>query len=187
MSSTPAAAPAPLTLSPVGVRAFGLQIALLTVAVALPAVAHTAGLPVRQLLPMHWPVLLAGLVYGWRTGAVVGVGAPLVSHLLTGFPLTPVLPAMVLELGLYGGIAGALRGQLRWNPFIAMAGAVLAGRIGFILAALLGGATARDGGYLMAALLPGIGAALAQIAVLPPLAALWVRAGRDPAHGGGPE
>ncbi len=59
---------------------------LLASALVLPAIAHLLGAPVRWILPMHWPAVLAGLVYGWRGGLVVGALAPLVSFILSGTP-----------------------------------------------------------------------------------------------------
>ena len=61
-------------------RALLFQALLIVAAVVLPAVAHLSGAPVRILLPMHWPVLLAGLVYGWRGGGAVGLADPSASR-----------------------------------------------------------------------------------------------------------
>jgi hypothetical protein len=157
-------------------RALTIQAALLFLAAfALPAAMHAAGLPVRLLLPMHWPVLLAGLVYGWRSGALIGALAPAISYALSGWPRPAVLPAMILELALYGFLAGFLRERLRWNGFAAITAALLAGRALFLLAAFTTGWTGPDlPAYLATAIAPGLVAALLQIALLPPLARFWV-------------
>jgi len=160
-------------------RAITIQAVLLFLAAfGLPALCHQLGLPVRWLLPMHWPVLLAGLVYGWRSGAAIGAAAPLVSYAISGWPRPAVLPAMVLELALYGFLAGWLRERFRWNGFTAVAVAVLTGRALFLPVAMATGWTGPDLPlYLKTALAPGLVAAALQVALLPPLARWWV--GRD--------
>jgi niacin transporter len=164
------------TLALWGVRAFAFQALLICAAVVLPVAAHLSGAPVRILLPMHWPVILAGLVYGWRSGALIGFLAPIVSYLLSGFPLPHILPSMTLELLTYGLGAGVLREVLHLNPFISAAIALLLGRIVFILSVLLSGAVAANQlEYFQAALLPGLVAAVCQIALLPLLAEWWIR------------
>jgi len=185
MISTGADAPtatAP-TLPWSGARAISIQAALLLLsAFALPAAMHAAGLPVRLLLPMHWPVILAGLVYGWRSGALLGAACPSLSFLLSGWPLPPVLPAMTLELAAYGLVAGALRERLRWNEFASIAVALLAGRAIFLGAAIATGWTGPDlPTYLRTAMAPGLVAAALQIALLPPLAHWWVGRSSRPA------
>lgn len=164
-----------LHLHPTGVlaatrpRALTIQAVLvLLAAFALPAAVHAVGLPVRWLLPMHWPILFIGLAYGWRSGLIAGMLAPLVSFLLSGHPLPLILPSMIVELGMYGFVAGVLVEVLRVNRFVAMLLAVLGGRIVFIATAMLTGAAQPAlGVYLTAALLPGIPAAIAQVILLP--------------------
>jgi len=164
-----APAESPVTLRATGARAVSVQLLLLAAAsVLLPAVAHLAGLSVRAWLPMHWPVLLAGLLYGWRSGALVGLAAPGLSYLFSGMPYPPMLPAMTIELAAYGLLAGVLRERLRWNPFLATALAILGGRVVFLLVAVATGATGPSvPAYMTAALLPGGLAALAQVLVIP--------------------
>jgi uncharacterized membrane protein len=158
-------------------RALTVQAFLLVAAAwLLPALAHAAGLPARTLLPMHWPVILVGLCYGWRSGALVGLGAPALSFLLSGMPPPIVLPAMTLELGAYGFLAGFARETLRQGWFVAALASLLGGRLVFLAAVLLTGAlTTSWSAYLAAAMLPGLPAALAQAALLPLLARWWVR------------
>lgn len=168
-----------VTLSASGIRALSLQAILLVAAsVLLPAAAHLAGLPVRLLLPMHWPVVLVGLIYGWRSGAIVGLAAPGLSYVISGMPYPAVLPAMTVELAVYGLLAGIFREQLRWNLFLATAMAVVGGRLVFLVAAIATGASGPSTSeYVRAALIPGFAAALAQVLVLPLVAKWWVRRG----------
>lgn len=86
-------------------------------AVALPQVFHLAGAAMglgtmvgQTLLPMHLPVLLVGLLAGPFAGLATGALAPIVSFMLTGMPMAPMVPFMVIELASYGLFAGLLRG-----------------------------------------------------------------------------
>lgn len=163
------------TLQLSGLRAYSFQVALIFAAIALPAIAHLTGAPVRFLLPMHWCVILAGLVYGWRSGALIGLMAPFVSYLLSGLPLPINLPSMTLELFTYGLVAGFLRERTGLNAWLSVAIALVAGRLVFIGFVLLGNPITNHLAHLQAALLPGLVAGLGQIALLPILANWWVR------------
>ena len=86
-------------------------------AVALPQIFHVAGAALgfgpmigQTLLPMHLPVLLVGLLAGPFAGLATGALAPIVSFLLTGMPMAAMVPFMVIELAVYGLVAGLLRG-----------------------------------------------------------------------------
>jgi len=125
---------------------------------------------------MHWAVILAGLVFGWRGGLIVGMSAPLVNYLITGFPLPLVLPAMSVELTVYGGLTGLLREKFEFPPFLAVVLGLIAGRIVFLLVVFAGGA--QKGvflAYAYAAMLPGLLAAVVQIATLPVIAQRWIQ------------
>jgi riboflavin transporter FmnP len=81
-------------------------------------------------LPMHIPVLIAGLFLGGFAGLVVGVLTPFLSSLLTGMPpLMPTLPVMAVELAVYGAIGGCLHKIWRWNLYVSLATAMVAGRL----------------------------------------------------------
>ncbi|RSX53472.1 hypothetical protein D2E25_0795 [Bifidobacterium goeldii] len=112
-------------------------------AVVLPQIFHVAGAALglgtglgQALLPMHLPVLLVGLLAGPFAGLATGALAPIVSFLLTGMPMAPMVPFMVIELAAYGLFAGLLRGlsaldalpsPLAW--LIRLVGAQIAGRL----------------------------------------------------------
>lgn len=166
-----------LTLPALRMRAVSAQVALLLgAAFALPALAHWAGVPGRVWLPMHWPVILAGLCYGWRSGALIGLAAPGVSFLLSGMPPAVVLPGMTAELAAYGMLAGLFRGTLRQNLWLSVAAALIGGRLVWLgMAWATGRLAGAWGAALQAALLPGLPAALAQFALLPLAAGGWVR------------
>ena len=106
----------------------GLLIAL---GLVLPMAFHlfNAGGPV--FLPMHIPVLLGGMILSPIFALLVGVLTPIVSNLLTSMPpLMPMLPIMIVELGLYGLIASILRKKLNLYVFISLIVSMIRGRIG---------------------------------------------------------
>ncbi len=165
----------PVTLAAWSVKSLAFQFLLISAAVLLPSMAHLAGAPVRILLPMHWPVIIAGLVYGWRGGALVGALSPLASYAISGYPLPAILPSIIAELFAYGFVIGLLKGQLRLNSYLSVAIGLLTGRIIFIITTLITGGAVINITYLSVALLPGIAASIGQLALLPSLAKWWVK------------
>jgi hypothetical protein len=154
-------------------RALGVQGALLVLAaVVLPALAHAAGVAGNAVLPMHWPVLLAGLCYGRRAGALLGIAAPLAAFALSGMPPVVVLPAMAAELATYGAVAGLAHASRPALRVAATALALVLGRAVFVLAM---GVQHGDATGAFAGLASGAVAALVQLAVLPLVATWWVR------------
>ncbi len=60
----------------------------------------------QTFLPMHIPVLLAGLTVSSTCGAITGVLCPLLSCFLTSMPTLIKMPFMCIELFCYGFFAG---------------------------------------------------------------------------------
>jgi niacin transporter len=163
-----------------GIRSYLFQILLVGLAVVMPYIAHSAGAPVRYLLPMHWAVILAGLVYGWRSGAITGLLAPSVSFLISGLPAPHILAPMTIELFTYGIVTGLLRENLRMNAFVSVAAALTAGRLLFVITVLLlGSVQGSINIYVLSALLPGLAAGAVQIFILPLAAKWWIRKERE--------
>lgn len=83
---------------------------MLALAIIIPYFFHLVGGPTsgRVFLPMHIPVLLGGVILGPIFGAIVGGLSPFISSLITGMPPAPIMPFMVLELAVYGGVAGLM-------------------------------------------------------------------------------
>ncbi len=173
------------TLPALRPRALTIQFGLLLAAAwLLPAVVHLAGLPVRLLVPMHWPAILAGLCYGWRSGALIGGLSPVVSYLISGMPHPVVLPAMTLELAAYGFFAGFVLQVLQRGRLQAALASLVGGRLLFLAVMVFSGAvTTPLPMYLENAMRPGLAAALAQLILLPLLAGWWV--GREQRGGSG--
>lgn len=161
-----------LTLPAWGVKPLTVQLLLLLAAsFLLPAAAHAMGLSVRSLLPMHWPVLLIGLIYGWRSGLAAGLLAPILSFAVSGMPLPHILPSMTVELAAYGLVAGVMRQAFGLNLFLSVAIALVAGRIVFLLVVFSTGAVSQGfSEYLAVAMAPGLFAALGQFILLPLIA-----------------
>lgn len=102
--------------------------------VVLPLAFHAVPNAGSIYLPMHIPVLLCGLVCGWAFGLACGVVGPLLSNLFTGMPPAAVLPAMMIELAVYGIVAGLGMALVRTKKltadlYISLIAAMLIGRI----------------------------------------------------------
>ena len=86
-----------------------------TIAVALPQLFHAVGVVSgtgavlgSAFLPMHLPVLLAGLLGGPVVGIIAGAASPLISFAISGMPTAVILPFIMLELAAYGLVGGLL-------------------------------------------------------------------------------
>lgn len=70
----------------------------------------------NMLLPMHIPVIMCGLICGWKYGFGVGFVMPLMRSMLFGRPIMyPDAIAMAFELATYGLIVGLLYSRSRWK------------------------------------------------------------------------
>jgi niacin transporter len=146
---------------------------MLALAVLLPIGIHVINpLFARVLLPMHLPVLLAGMLVGPGSGVLVGLLAPGLSALITGMPPAYAIPLMTVELPVYGLVAGVLYQRFRWNIYAALLLAMVFGRVVFVFALLvLAGFMALPytaaeyvTGGVLAASLPGV---VLQLVVVP--------------------
>ena len=125
--------PLPLILRYTDVRSYLLTFAFVVLSVLVPWSCHQFHLAGATFLPMHLFVLIAGLVFGWRTGLIVGLLTPLASYLVSGMPTLTVLPQIVVEVASYGLVAGLLRQNLRLRPIWALLGAMATGRLALFL------------------------------------------------------
>ena len=164
---------------------------LISAGIVLPVVFHMvpAGLAGRVLLPMHIPVLMAGLIVGPFYGFFAGLVTPLLSSMTTGMPLPGfTLYRMMVELGVYGGVAGLAMGFIHTRRmvvdlYIALVLSMLVGRVAAGLASALlffGGeaftvalwiagyfTTSLPGIVLQLVLIPGIILALERSGAIP--------------------
>ncbi len=123
----------PRVLTYTNVRSYIFTVVFIGLAVATPWVFHQFYLAGPTFLPMHIFVLLAGLLFGWRAGLIVGLFTPLVSYGITGMPPSTVLPQIVVELAFYGLVAGILREKLHLRVIWSLIGAMIAGRLILLL------------------------------------------------------
>lgn len=84
--------------------------------------------------PMHIPVFICGLICGWQYGLFCGIAGPAISSALTGMPPIALLPSMMVELALYGLIAGLMirlvrTGRTFADLYISLTVAIIIGRI----------------------------------------------------------
>lgn len=103
----------------------------------------------KMLLPMHIPVLLCGLVCGWRWGLGVGFILPLLRSLLFAMPVMyPSAISMAFELATYGAAAGLLYAHSKYQCVKALykclipamlVGRIIWGTVMVILMSLTGG------------------------------------------------
>ena len=110
----------------------GLLIAL---GIIIPYFFHIFGISGRIFLPMHFPPLLGGFLVGPLYGAIIGAVLPVLNSMISGIPQMPTMAFMVVELAVFGLVAGML--YRKFNLFISLIISMLVGRIiYFILFAL---------------------------------------------------
>lgn len=161
-----------------GVPAVLVETVFVAATVLMPIAAHTLGWPVFVVLPMFWGVMLSGVVFGWKTGLVVGALSPVLNFVLTGMPIAPLVPIMTVELAVYGALPALLAQKaFRGNLYIGMAISMVVGRLvvlaGFLM--FLGGPEGLPG-WLSMQFLPGLPMQAAQIALVPILGGMIIRA-----------
>lgn len=130
---------------------------------------------------------MGGFVLGPFYGFAAGLISPLLSALLTGMPPWERLPFMMLELGAYGCVCGALYPRLKKKAgrvggcYLTLFGAMAAGRVVyalalFVAAELLGIAAAGPIAALDA-VVTGLYGIVIQIVFIPPVVILLERSG----------
>lgn len=130
----------------------------------------------KMLLPMHIPVLLCGLICGWKYGMAVGFVLPLLrSAVFTMPPMFPTAVGMAAELMTYGGVIGFLYAHSKWQCIVSLYRcllvAMVSGRVvwGLVQMFLLG--IWADGftfqAFLAGALLNAIPGIIVQLILIP--------------------
>lgn len=106
---------------------------MIAVGIILPLALHSIPNSGSILLPMHIPVLIAGIVCGFPYGLICGIVTPLLSSMLTGMPPAVFLPSMICELAGYGIVSSLLMRISVKNTYakiyVSLLGAMLTGRI----------------------------------------------------------
>jgi len=97
--------------------------------VALPWFFHWIPGAGPVFLPMHLPVVIAGLLVSPVVSGAVGLVVPLVSSLLTHMPPTPTAILMAPQLALLGMTAGLLWRHVGLNVYLSVVGAVIVAQL----------------------------------------------------------
>ena len=71
--------PFPIILKYADIRSYVFTLVFILLDVAVPWLFHQFNLAGPTFLPMHIFVLIAGLIFGWRAGLIVGLLTPLAS------------------------------------------------------------------------------------------------------------
>lgn len=107
----------------------------IAIGIILAPIFHSAGLG-QSISPIHFPVLIAGIIVGWKYGLAIGLITPLLSSLMPfGMPLFPVATTMAVELAIYGLTIGFVYEKLKpfkeriFNIYLALIIAMVAGRL----------------------------------------------------------
>jgi len=128
--------PFPVVLRYTNIRSYVFTLVFVLLDVLAPWVCHQFHLAGPTFLPMHIFVLLAGLLFGWRAGLIVGFLTPLTSYAISGMPVLRILPQIIIELSTYGLVAGILREKLNLRVIWSLIGAMISGRLVLCLAVL---------------------------------------------------
>ncbi len=116
------------------VKRLVLSAACVALCVVLPMAFHAFPNGGSVFLPMHIPVLLCGMMCSWPYGFVCGLLGPLLSSLITSMPPAAMLPPMMVECAVYGGVSGLMmvlvHTKKNWlDLYISMVTAMIAGRL----------------------------------------------------------
>ncbi len=131
-----------------------------------------------MLLPMHIPVMLCGLVCGWKYGLTVGAMLPLLRSLIFSMPpIYPTAVAMAFECAAYGFFLGFLFEKARWkcirSLYRSMLVSMLLGRAvwGCVMFALIGiqGELFTFSAFMAGAFLNAVPGIVLQLILIPSL------------------
>ncbi|MFH1366736.1 MAG: ECF transporter S component [Patescibacteria group bacterium] len=133
--------------------------------VALPWFCHQFNLAGPIFLPMHFFVLMAGLLFGWRVGLITGLLTPLASYAFSGMPIVAILPVIILEVMAYGFFAGWLR-EKKMDLWLTLILALVFGKTVLFFSAWIF-MPVNPANYLFTAVKTGLPGILIQLALLP--------------------
>ena len=95
---------------------------------------HAFGIKGTIFLPMHLPILLCGVICGYKYGGMCGIIVPVLSSALTEMPVMfPMLPIMIVEVSLYGFVIGLLVEKMKFNVIVSLLIALVCGKLGYAL------------------------------------------------------
>ena len=151
--------------------------------VVLPVMFHGVENAGSIFCPMHIPVLICGLICGWQYGLVCGIVTPVVSTLLTGMPPMAILPAMMIELAVYGLITSVMMRFVKAKNqyadlYISLIVAMLVGRVinGVVKAIMLAGGDYSIAVWATASFVTCLPAIAIQLVLIPNLIHILTKA-----------
>lgn len=130
------AQPLPLLLKYTDIRSYALIAVFVLLNVLVPWVFHQFHLAGATYLPMHIFIFVAALAGGWQAGLIVGLLTPFASYVVSGMPLLRILPQIVIEVSVYGLLAGILHHKFNLRVIWSLLGAMLGGRLALLVAVL---------------------------------------------------
>lgn len=85
----------------------------------------------NMLLPMHLPILLCGLICGWKYGGAAGLILPLLRSVTFGMPVFyPNALGMAVELCAYGLLVGLFYGWFQKKNLLSLYGSLIPAMLG---------------------------------------------------------
>jgi len=146
----------------------------IAIGIVLPIIFHSFNMGGQVFLPMHIPVLIAGMFLGPLYGLIVGVITPILSSVLTGMPpMFPMLPIMIFELATYGFVSGYIYKKFTKNSYLSLIAGMIDGRITaaivvYVLASFFG-AQMSPFNFVKAGIITGLPGIIIQLIIIPPL------------------
>ncbi len=150
--------------------------------IVLPFFIHPFGLSPRVILPMHFPVFLAGMLLSPALAAAVGALTPALSSGLTGMPTPDQAMRLIPEMVTYAAVTSAILRLIPVWPKLpektgrvaslvtAMLIAMTAGRLVYILVSAWMMGLQSASYYVTLLLIPALPGIAAQLIIVPPLA-----------------
>ncbi len=165
-----------------GVEALGVGGTCIALGIILPFFIHPFGLSPRVILPMHFPVFLAGMLLSPALAAAVGALTPALSSGLTGMPTPDQTLRLIPELVAYAAVTSLILRLLPvWPQFPEKAGrlaslvtamlvAMIVGRLVYVVVSawMMGLQTVNY--YVTLLVIPALPGVIAQLVLVPPLA-----------------
>ena len=138
--------------------------------ILFPIMFNMVGMTGSVFLPMHIPVMLAGIVCGAFYGMTAGIVVPFISSFISGTPaIYPVTVYMAFELAAYGILCGLLSRRL--GIILTLAISMIGGRLVLAVAQLiLLGAAGRQftlEGFITASFITAVPGIILQFVAVP--------------------
>lgn len=162
-----------------GIEAVGWGLTCVAAGLLLPYFVHIIGTSPRMVLPMHYAVLLAGILLNPIHALLVGIFTPALSMGLTGMPTPEQTLRMIPELAMYGlTVSLVLRVFPRFRfaservsrmaaIMVALVAAMLAGRLVYVLMHSLQSGFESTAYYVSVLVSPAVAGMIMQLLLVP--------------------